>query len=187
MKMSMFLNKEEPHEHMPKLKGRAIEVRNLIPALASVWTEYMDASKPIQHAVLHGLRCSARMDAILEEYRDFDVLPTAAAHEFMQCSFGYAQSQTACAGHYGTKDGLYVFDITIKTHYTLHQGMTAGDLNPRLSWNFAGEDFMHKIKILLATATHGNDASTSLVKCMQQYEVALYHQFAEFERRLTLD
>ena len=187
MKFSMFINAAEPHNHMPKLKGRAIEIRNLMPALAAIWNHYMDASKAIHQAVLHGLQCSARMDGLLDLYAGFDVLPTAAATEFEQSSFGYAQAQTAAGLHYGKKDGLFVFDVTIKTHYTLHQGKTAGELNPRLNWNYAGEDFMSKVRTLLSGATKGNYPSSSLVKCIEQYEFALYHQFAEFERSVSGD
>ena len=34
MRISMFINLEDPHGHMPKLKGKAAEVKALIPALA---------------------------------------------------------------------------------------------------------------------------------------------------------
>ncbi len=37
LKLSMFVDTGHPHEAQPKLKGRAHEVKSLMPALAHVW------------------------------------------------------------------------------------------------------------------------------------------------------
>ena len=39
---SMFLNGREPYLHFPKLKAKAAETKHLIPALATVWLQFMD-------------------------------------------------------------------------------------------------------------------------------------------------
>ena len=38
----MFLNGREPYLHFPKLKAKAAETKHLIPALATVWLQFMD-------------------------------------------------------------------------------------------------------------------------------------------------
>ena len=183
----MFCSSEEPHDTMPKLKGRAIEVRNIIPALKAIWQKYMNAEFKHHQAVLLGLASSARMDEILDLYRDDDVLPADIAAEFREVTFTYARAQAAAAAYYNKVENLLIFDITIKTHWVLHQGLNSAYLNPRWNWNFIGEDFMSKIKAILGPCCSGNDAAQATVKLMERYCHALHHQFSAFEQRVALE
>ena len=60
----MFVNADDPHGHMPKLKGKAAEVKALIPALVHVWKFHMDALLVEHVAILDGLQSSVLMDNI---------------------------------------------------------------------------------------------------------------------------
>jgi hypothetical protein len=165
IKLSMFVDTADPHDKFPKLKGRAIEVRNLVPAMAFIW----------------------RMDEVLEIYPDADILPDDAAKEFSDASWMYAKLQNAVAHHYNKNMKLMVFDCTIKTHWTIHCAQQAPFLNPRKSWNFSGEDFMHKVKILMQSCVKGNTIQQSEVKFADKYAFALHLVFSAYEDELTID
>lgn len=186
LKIGMWTSADDPHGHMPKLKGKAIHVRNLVPALLHVWTKHMDPSLPEHQAVAEGLRCSAAIDDILDHYSDVDVLPKHAVKEFQCASWTYAQCQNAAADHYNQVLGFLVFDVTIKTHWTLHCAIEAAFLNPRYSWNYIGEDFMMKCRELLASCCKCNTAASSMNKFAGKYCYALEHMFKLLDRGLSV-
>ena len=160
MRISMFINLEDPHGHMPKLKGKAAEVKALIPALVHVWKFHMDALLVEHVAILDGLQSSVLMDNILDGYPDVDVWPNDALKVFVDASWNYARCQNAVAAHYN-RFGFLLFDVTIKTHWTLHCAMEAPFLNPRRSWNYIGEDFMSKSRDLHTSCCKGNSPASS--------------------------
>jgi hypothetical protein len=186
LKIGNWCNQDDPHGTMPKLKGRAIEVRNLVPALASVWARVMDPNNHVHQAVLEGMKNSAIMDDVLDAYPDADVLPTEDCVDFVNASWDYAKCQNALADHYNKQQGFLVFDVTIKTHWTLHCAMEAPFLNPRLSWNFSGEDFMQKCRGLHQSCCKGNDGLDSVNKFATKYCHALQMIFRQFENGTRL-
>ena len=180
----MMVDVDHPHEKQPKLKGRAHEVKSLIPALAHVWEAHMTPGLGEHVAILQGLNYSAEMDVILDSFPDVDSLPADAAKEFSEASWGYARCQNAVADHYNRVRGLEIFDVTIKTHYMLHQALQAGWFNPRKIWNYAGEDFMHISKQLMESCVVGNSAPQAQNKFGVKYTYALHYMFLEFEEGL---
>ena len=182
LKLSMFVKSDDAHDSFPKLSGRAVEIKNLIPALAHVWAELSDAADVHHQAVLLGLVQSARMDSILDLYPDADRLPAADANAYRDAAYGYARTQGALADFYNEESGgaLMLFDITAKTHWMLHGADNALYLNPRLSWNYAGEDFMGKVKVLHASCCRGNSAAMSTNKFASKYCFALHLIFQEY-------
>ena len=180
MKLSMFCNADDPYGVMPKLKGRAIEVRSLMPALANVWRHYMDIGLVHHKAVLQGLVSSSRMDEILHAFPHVDVLPDGLGREFAEQSWLYCRCQNAAADYYNKgEDQLLIFDVTIKTHYTCHCALDAVFLNPRRGWNFLGEDFMKDCKTLMAACMRGNGMAGASVKFMDKYVVCLHLMFQD--------
>ena len=179
MELSMFCNTDHINGTMPKLKGRAIEVRGLMPALAHVWTHYMDPGHVPHKAVLQGLVSSSRMDELLHAFPHVDVLPAAVGREFAEHSWLYCRCQNAAADHYNKQQQLMIFDVTIKSHYTCHCALDAVFLNPRRGWNFLGEDFMHDCKTMMAACVKGNGMSGASVKFMEKYLYCLHLLFRD--------
>ena len=79
-----------------------------------------------------------------------------------------------------------LFDATIKTHMTCHCALRAHLHNPRREWNFAGEDFMHYMKVLMGSCMKGNSMAGATVKHMEKYVFALHTMFREFDRDLFI-
>lgn len=181
LKLSMFVSTDHPHDRMPKLKGRAAEVKSLMPALRHIWQHYMTPGDLAHQAVLSGLRASCRMDEILAAYPDRDVLPPDAADSFVAESWMYLRSQNAAAAHFNTTLNLLIFDVTIKSHYTAHCALRARFLNPRRSWNYMGEDFMHYCRQMLGQCMQGNDMARAIVKLMEKYVRGMHIDFQAME------
>jgi hypothetical protein len=182
LKLSMFVKPDDAHDSFPKLSGRAIEIKNMMPALAHVWLELCDLEDVQHQAVLWGLAQSSQMDSIVDMYPDVDKLPAEDANAYRDAAYEYARTQAALADFYNGEGGsaLMIFDITAKTHWMLHGADDARYLNPRLSWNYAGEDFMGKVKVLHASCCKGNSAAMSTNKFAEKYCFALHLIFQEF-------
>tara|TARA_B110000196_G_scaffold313756_1_gene320891 strand:+ start:626 stop:1255 length:630 start_codon:yes stop_codon:yes gene_type:complete len=181
LKISMWTKPDDPHGNFPKLKGKAIEVRSLVQALAGIWGNHMNPALPEHLAVLQGLKSSALMDEVLDSFPDSDVLPPDALKEFVDASWDYAKFQNGLADFYNKTHAYWIFDVTIKTHWTLHCAMEAPFLNPRLSWNFAGEDFMMKCRELHQSCCKGNSPAQSITKFATKYSHAVQQIFQQYE------
>ena len=142
----------------------------------------MDTHCVPHHVVLRGLAASCTMDSILHAHPEDDVLPDVAAREFKTSSWTYAQCQNAVGAYFNRAMKAMVFDVTIKTHYTLHCAQRSHHLNPRKGWNFIGEDFMAKIKKLLSSCTSRNTMPGSVLALMGKYRAAIHFQFMELDR-----
>lgn len=152
------------HDLQPQLKGKAIEVNTRVTAVIHVWSHFMDHESVVHHAVLGGVVASAEMDGISDSHSDEDKLPLSAGQSFVNASWQYCRCQNAVAYHWNNNCGLMIFNVTIKTHWTLQHAMEALFFNPRKTWNLSGEDFMHKCKVLMAACTRGNSGPHSVAK-----------------------
>ena len=67
MNMSTWHNPARHDEHLPKLKGRAAEVKTMTMALSVIWPFYADMTDPIHQQIGLALRKCARLDAMMTE------------------------------------------------------------------------------------------------------------------------
>jgi hypothetical protein len=151
MKLSMF---RSPGDTYPKLKGKAAEVRKLGPALLHVFEKHMQSPKMQHKQIRLALRCSCRMEEIVDDHPLEVVWPNAVAEEYLANCYNFLALAT-CLANMSMQTGEKLFNITIKFHYLLHVALQARYLNPRLSWTYSGEDFMQKMKGLAAACTKG--------------------------------
>eukprot|EP00969_Alexandrium_andersonii_P211002 9318989-Alexandrium_andersonii.AAC.1 len=71
------------------------------------------------------------------------VWPPAASQQFQSVVFNFLALQTAL-GSFFHSQGVFLFHTTIKSHYLIHLGDCTAWINPRIAWNYAGEDFMQR-------------------------------------------
>ena len=184
MKLSMFINPEKPRAKMAKLKGRGAEVKALIPALLSVWKQYYMVDGVQQHEeIALALESSARVDEILDDHKTDYKLPGPVAAEFETHIWIFLIMQNSLAMHFSGL-GDMLFDIIPKSHYLAHIGLFAKYLNPRLGWCYAGEDFMHTVQTIGATAAIGNRPVKCGSKLFQKYSAGLSCDMMRFERSM---
>ena len=62
-----------------------------------------------------------------------------------------------------------LWNITPKHHYFWHLAMQANDLNPRMSWCYANEDFVGKISTIGMSCRHGQVAASRSKSLMAKY------------------
>ena len=98
--------------------------------------------------------------------------------KFKDMTWVYVRLFSALARTYMER-GCPLFDVTIKLHYLIHVMLQAEWLNPRLSWTFSGEDFMHIMKILAQSCVRGTKSPQVASKMLAKYRVCLELRFKE--------
>lgn len=154
MKMGLCWKPRAPHASFPKMRGKAIEVRNLGEPLLSVWTSKMDRSNTLHQQVAFMLRCSVKMETMLKENREFFRYPPALASEYLQTAEKYLQLTSSIARQYN-ESGKRLFDLTTKHHILWHCAKSAAVLNPAKSWCYMGEDNMQHVRRLASSCLAG--------------------------------
>ena len=117
------------------------------------------------------------MNALIDEYPAKEVRLNGQDYEkFKDMTWTYLRLYSTLASHFMGR-GLLLFDLTIKSHYLAHVMFQAEWLNPRLSWTFAGEDFMHIMKILAQSCVRGTKGPMVASKMLAKYRVTLQLRF----------
>ena len=154
----------------PMLKGKAMEVRGLAPALCALWRQGMTAGDVFHVAIAEALTSCCRMDDILTTYRKRVKLPELIGRQFTAETFKYIQQQLIVHNY----QGLRLFNITYKHHALAHCGIRAQQISPRVSWCYVGEDWMKLVRQIGAPCTRGMPMlqvhKTALIKFMRAIE-----------------
>ncbi|CAE7463162.1 unnamed protein product, partial [Symbiodinium sp. CCMP2592] len=138
-RLTMFVRKSGP----PKLRGRAAEVKGLALPMLHLWEKYMNGQLQLHRMILAMLKTNCTMELLLDEYRDEDFFPQAAANQFKAAAFQMAHLHGLVADHFHEQEDCpWLCHTTAKLHMVLHSALLAGTVNPRLVWCFANEDFM---------------------------------------------
>ena len=119
------------------------------------------------------LGTSAKLDQILEENAGF-TLPTAVANALFNTALLHAQTQNLLRND----ENLQLFNITMKCNYFIHCAFRAKHLNPRKSWCFMGEDYMHHTKVLAGTCLRGSSMETASRKMMEKLRCGMQLNFS---------
>ena len=169
LRISMF---HPPPGKFPVLKGKAAEVRCVVPAIASVFESVMTATDLQHQQILTGLKMAIQMESILDDHADAFRLPRPVAAEYGKCMNTLVRVQTALGNHFHPQ-GRSLFHFTIKSHYAMHLADMAAFMNPRLAWCYSGEDLMNKIQTLAQAVMRGTSPSMVSAGLMRKYAYAL--------------
>ena len=172
MKLSLFTKARTPYVAFPKMRGKAIEIRNLGEALCHVWASNMDVTNLLHQQIAFMLRCSVKLETILRDNRQLFRYPTELADEFVRTTSQYLQLTSAIARQYN-EAGRKLFDVTVKHHILWHCANSSRLLNPAKSWCYMGEDNMQHCRRLASSALPGtkpqNVGSKMLSKWLRGY------------------
>ena len=72
-----------------------------------------------------------------------------------------------------------LFNFTIKFHYLAHIAFYSRYFNPRLAWCYSGEDFMQKVKRIVAACAPATSAQLVPTKAMAKYASGLAYMVSE--------
>ena len=158
-----------------ELRGKAAQMRSLIPVLINVFSTHMDVNNDQHRDVLTGLVCSARIDQLLEDHKDKPRSPPVARKDFREMCFQFVSAQAALVAFYHPDIPLH--NIATKTHYLMHLGMISDWMNPSQGACWRGEDMMRVSRRLLASSAHGSKPEQIQRSAMDKYCRALGFEF----------
>jgi hypothetical protein len=185
MRLSMFTNPEDPTSSAPELRGKAAEIKALVPALLAAWQHWMSPDDPIHVQIETALMASVKVDELLEQSREEIALSGDVLLQYQHCVALFAVLQNSLAWHFNGLLGIPLFKVTVKTHYFMHSAFQAMYLNPRLSWCFAGEDFMKVVKIIALACASGASLHKAGEKVVQKYCWGLHLQLEDSGRMMA--
>ena len=168
LRLSMF----EKEAHYPRLKGKAAEIRSLVPALRDIAGELLGASRT-HRAIKLALGASATMEEILDAHAAEPVLPRDDVVRFQQAAFRYLQLQTMLAAE-SAAAGALLWQVTVKAHWLAHGALLSGVMNPRLGWTYAGEDFQQRVRAIMQKCLRGTRAELATRKLMDKYVTGMH-------------
>ena len=172
LSIAMFCKTRTPYAQFPKLRGRAAEVKSLGPALLHVWSESMNPASTQHRQIRLLLKTSCRLEDMLDEHRELVCYPEPIAREFEGHTWSYCRLLNALSADFASS-GQRLFDLTIKAHMLIHCARQSRNLNPRMTWCYSGEDFMHKIRTLAGSCLVGTKPWKYGTKFVKQYLVGL--------------
>lgn len=168
LKLSMFYKANT----FPKLAGKGAEIKDLAGPLLDIWTKHFDESQQVHRQIKLALACLTELEEIMELHaQEFKWQREVCQNFFQQVSM-FLALLTAIANHFHAQ-GRFLFNVTVKAHYLKHLGAFSFYLNPRLAWNYAGEDFMQKIKNLVQGSHKGTSAQNVASKVLDKYATGL--------------
>ena len=170
-KLSMFIRKG-----YSKLRGKAGELRHLGHALTLVFQKFMNPHLQVHREILLMLQANNFMERLLEENRFRYSLSTSDARRFEEACNSMLLLQASVARHFA-EAGKQLFDVTSKCHLLQHLAMTAGGVNPRVTWCFSGEDMMQKMQCLAQSSSRGVHVTRVMSKMIRKYRIAMEMEF----------
>ena len=184
--LPMFCDVSTPTSHknkFPKLKGRAGEIRDLMPCLLDVWEQVVDLNITQHVQVKTLLQCSCHMEWIMDSHSTEDAWSKGVSTDFKQCGFAYNELMNSLCKFYGRRGltSMKLFNIVPKNHYLAHICLMCAYMNPRLAWCYMGEDFMQKIRRLAGGCCRGNNAVNAGRKLMSNYRSGIAFELQKFE------
>ena len=169
LRLSMYTSSET---NFPSLKGKAAEIRHLAKPLASTFESMMDPGDAQHKQVRALLQSAVQLEELLGQYKLSYRFPDQAAQKWNQTCFVFVQLNTALGNYYHSR-GIFLFHNTVKFHYMLHTGLLGSELNPRVAWCYAGEDMMHRVKMLVQRSHFGTPPPLLIQKTMLKYAQGL--------------
>ena len=163
----------------PKLSGKGAEVRDLVKPLLDLWERHMDRGQRVHRQIRLALVMTWGMEQLMDRHSEEVKWPEGAAQEFQDNVLSYLALVTAIATHFH-QQGQVLFNVTVKSHYLLHLARFSFFLNPRLAWNYAGEDFMQKNKKIVQGSHKGTAAYQVGNKVFAKYGLGLDFALRDF-------
>ena len=159
----------------PKLSGTAAQIRALAKPLLDVFTIHRSAcSDPhlrlVNTQIRMLLKTSVSLENIIDDNRGVYRWPTVVCQRFMDETCKYLALQKGISNFFDEQTpAIPLFNITIKSHMLVHCAAYSFGINPAMFWNYMGEDFMKRIKVIAQSNTRGTHWANVNAKLIEQY------------------
>ena len=176
-----------PHADFRKLNGKDAQIRHLVPLLALIWKDHMRDRNRYDRHVEKLLDSLHSFYKLLDHTNAQNMYPFQPPQEIARKMlkhvdnflFHYmllADQSLKCV------PAKCQWNFAIKHNYFWHLAKRARDLNPRLAWCYANEDFVGNMATIGMSCRHGQVAasrSESLVsKCILGITLRMFHALA---------
>ena len=169
LRASMFMGAAG---EFPRLKCKAGEVIGLCSASHRVCEAQLRRADRDERMMQLAMDAVMAIEAIVHDRKADFVWPPAVADQWLDLVFRFLQLQSALASSFQLR-GMFLFHVTIKSHYLIHIAQRARHLNPCRSWCFSGEDMMGRVKHLVAAAYRGAGPPQVVSKVLRKYTKGL--------------
>lgn len=160
----------------PKIKGKAGQVKALVPTIAEVWRRWSSPDN-IQHRRI-GLvfKLDLEIEKILSDHQPVDgyyAVPQAQANQLREKFNQKAQLMIMLEDVF-KDEARPLFNVVSKLHYASHVIDNANTLHPFASWCWKGEDFMQTTSTLLASSLRGRNDIPATIKALDKYRYGMH-------------
>lgn len=155
--LSMFVDKDAPHQHYPACTTKAKETEHLCRALAKVWVQYMDEDKE-EHC--HINMVLQHLVALYDLAGQPGLFMTVAQSTKMKDTVDKLLAHYNWLARLAEDNGQKRWNTVLKFHYLAHLALQCKFLHCKAGSTYLDEDFMGRIKTLARKSYCGN-----LAKC----------------------
>lgn len=125
----------------------------------------MVAEDAVHELALRGLKCSVRIDEVLDANQGPYVLPPAAAKEVEDMCFEFFRvNATLVLTFHRATPAVALSNCTMENHYLMHVGVATRYINPLVGSCYQGETLMQVAKKMVK-ASAGGSSLTHGEKC----------------------
>lgn len=156
----------------PVLKGKAGEIRHVAPALLFAFTSFVAEELPEIKLMQLFLHQAVSLESMLDENASIYRLPGQTQARFEQTMLSFVQINVSLGRIFHPR-GQRLFNHTIKHHFMCHLAHISRRINPHLGWCYAGEGFMHRVKLIMQSSQRGAAAGVVVPKAMLKYAAGL--------------
>ena len=165
--MNLFCIKVSPHSHQPCLSstGKAAESRYLLLAIAEIF-------EPLAHASDTDKLIVEVLNSLTTYYNCVEckdhTLPRLTQRRLDSSVWTAARCCNALQS-WALRCGFRRWGIRIKQHMSMHIALQSRYCNPRKSWTYMDEDFMHLLKVVGESCTKGTATQRIVARACERY------------------
>ena len=179
--LGSFCNVPAPSSAYPCLKGRAAEVKWLVPALAAIWQRRQRPGNAADRLVGELLEGQLAIQGLLDEdAADFQMEPDSAK-ELVKLVDKWLANYCRVANA-STARGELLFSVVPKHHALWHFARKASNLHPRRGACYADEDFMGTCKQLVKGCVNALPLHKVPLAVLRKYRWGMVAQYLRSEQ-----
>jgi hypothetical protein len=173
--ISMFCDPKAPHASYPRLKGRAAEVKWLVPVLNALWPKYRRPGSPMDRLVAELLQTQQVIQELLDAEASEFQMSSESARELSKATDKLlaTYSRAAVAAN---ELGELLFSVVPKHHMLWHFSRKAWHLHPRRGACSTDEDYMSAVKQLVKGCMHALPLQKIPLALLQKYRWGLAYE-----------
>lgn len=173
LRLSMVCEPKSPHSSFAVLDAKAAEMKYLGPPLLEVVQALLDSEDEVQGAMV---QCLHAWCSIIQVFDGAGVFLTAEEYSLVEDLGKRFFTTYDFLSKWALSKGRKLFHVTFKFHSGHHLLRDSKYVNPRVHWNFRGEDFVSKISQLGHSCCFGLKSSKLSYKLSLKYRVLLQLQ-----------